>query len=187
MASKEYDFVLTLKKKSTTAADMFGALLCFLPMVYFLRLYTEQAQPLFIISFVIIALLLGFNYFKKNKGHTISFRIAFLVIAVTFIIIRSQYNTTWLAILYFVLLFAEMQFKRNREKGFDKDGITDNGLMRTFVPWPEIKNALIKDGLLTVDYKNNKLDQNEIDGEVSDSTVADFNTFCTTQIAKSTQ
>lgn len=182
MATKDFDFVLTFKKNNTAAADVFGSLLSFLPLVYFLRLYMEQAQPVFIISSILIAFLLGFNYFKKRKGNTISFRYVFLIIAITFIIIRVEYNTTWLAIMYFILLFVEMQFKRNKEKGFDKDGITDNGLMRTFVPWQVIKNVLIKDGILTIDYKNNKLFQMEIEGDIEDNSVQEFNTFCEAQL-----
>ncbi len=178
MASKDFDFVLTFKKHNAVAADVFSALLCFLPLAYFLRLYTEQAQPLFIISSIIVAALLGLNFFRKRKNHTISFRYIFLIIAFTFIIIRVEYNTTWLAILYFILLFVEIQFKRNIEKGFDNDGITDNGLLRTFVPWQEIKNALLKDGILTIDYSNNKLFQMEIDGDFEDETVEEFNRFC---------
>ncbi len=178
MAAKDFDFVITLKRNNTAAADVFGALLSFLPLVYFLRLYTELAQPLFIISSIFIALLLWYNYFKNRRGNAINFRYIFLVIAVTFIIIRVQYGTTWLAILYFILLFAEIQFKRNREKGFDKEGITDNGLIRTFVPWSEIKNALIKDGMLTIDYTNNKLFQMEVAGDIEASTEEEFNIFC---------
>ncbi|HKG67554.1 MAG TPA: hypothetical protein VKA92_01705, partial [Segetibacter sp.] len=44
--------------------------------------------------------------------------------------------------------------------------------------WNEINNALIKDGLITIDLKNNKLFQKEIDGHVSADIEKEFNDFC---------
>lgn len=187
MASKAYDFVITLRQHNNKTADIFGLLLSILPLVYFFRLYIETAQTLFLISTGLIMLLLLYNWLRWLKGKAIVFRFIFGLIAITFIIIKSEYNTFLLAVLYFVLIFAEAQYKRVREHGFDENGVADNAWGKSFVPWTEIKNVLIKDGLLTIDYKNNKLVQKEIDGEVSEHTVAEFNTFCAKQIAQSTQ
>lgn len=185
MATKEYDYVITLRQENAKAADIFGVLLSALPFAYFLRLFSETGQTLFPISAGIIMLLLIVNFIKWRKKKPINFRFVFGVIAITFIIIKNEFDTIWLAVLYFVLIFAEAQFKRMPEKGFDANGITDNGWIRTFVPWNEIKNVLVKDGLLTVDYKNNKLIQKEIDGESTPATDAEFNSFCALQITKS--
>jgi hypothetical protein len=51
--------------------------------------------------------------------------------------------------------------------------------------WGEINNALIKDGLITIDQKNNKLFQKEIDSGVSLHVEKEFNDFCRQQIGKS--
>jgi hypothetical protein len=51
--------------------------------------------------------------------------------------------------------------------------------------WNEINNAVIKDGFLTIDQKNNKLFQKEIEGDVSADIETEFNEFCRHQIAAS--
>ena len=42
----------------------------------------------------------------------------------------------------------------------------------------EINNIVLKDGLLTIDLKNNKLIQKEVNDEVLPSDEHDFNEFC---------
>lgn len=44
--------------------------------------------------------------------------------------------------------------------------------------WDEVNNALIKDGLITIDLRNNKLYQNEIEGYVTAEVEKEFNDFC---------
>ncbi len=44
--------------------------------------------------------------------------------------------------------------------------------------WDEDNNALIKDGLITIDQKNNNLFQKEIEGYVTAELEKEFNDFC---------
>jgi len=48
--------------------------------------------------------------------------------------------------------------------------------------WNEVNNVLIKDGLITIDQKNNKLFQKEIDAGVSLQVENEFNAFCKHQL-----
>ena len=72
----------------------------------------------------------------------------------------------------------EKQVKFPQEIGFSEDEISFNTLPRKVLKWNEINNALIKDGLITIDQKNNKLFQREIEGYVSADIEKEFNAFC---------
>jgi hypothetical protein len=70
---------------------------------------------------------------------------------------------------------------RRFEVAVKKDGISYPSFPKREILWNELQNIIMKDGLLTIDFKNNKILQNEIDGEV-DVNERDFNEFCRQQL-----
>jgi hypothetical protein len=52
------------------------------------------------------------------------------------------------------------------------------------IEWKELNNVILKDAVLTIDLKNNKVFQNEV---VSAASEIDFNEFCGEQIQKVTE
>jgi len=44
--------------------------------------------------------------------------------------------------------------------------------------WNEVTNVILKDGILTVDLRNNKIFQKEIETDVSPMVEHEFNDFC---------
>ena len=52
------------------------------------------------------------------------------------------------------------------------------------VNWNEVNNAILKDGLLTIDFKNNKLFQHIILNSDDDVNEKEFNEFCRQQLNK---
>ena len=68
------------------------------------------------------------------------------------------------------------------EIGFSTDKIIVKKLFKRTIHWNELNNAMIKDGLLTLDFKNNKLFQAETDddedNEEYDASEEEFNAFC---------
>ena len=51
--------------------------------------------------------------------------------------------------------------------------------------WQELQNIVLKDGLLTLDFKNNKLLQTPILNELTEAETKQFNDFCNQQLATS--
>jgi len=52
------------------------------------------------------------------------------------------------------------------------------------INWQQLQNVVLKDGLLTIDFKNNKIIQSEIlPAESNFINEAEFNEFCRTQLA----
>ena len=52
------------------------------------------------------------------------------------------------------------------------------------VNWDEVANIILKDGLLTIDFKNNKLFQHIILNSDEDISEKEFNDFCEQQLNK---
>ncbi len=51
--------------------------------------------------------------------------------------------------------------------------------------WNDLNNAILKDGILTIDFKNNKIIQQQIDELSASINEKEFNDFCKQQLATS--
>src|SRR5690606_30064060 len=90
----------------------------------------------------------------------------------------------WLIAVFVLLAILEYQAKLPPEIGFSKDHITFNGLFKKKYKWSEIENVVLKDGLLTVDFRNNKLFQKEIDTGENEASEQEFNEWAQTVLQK---
>lgn len=57
-------------------------------------------------------------------------------------------------------------------------------IMQKTVDWKEVNNVILKDGLLTIDFKDNKLFQQLILNSDADINEKEFNDFCRQQLNK---
>ena len=85
-------------------------------------------------------------------------------------------------IAFIVIAYLGYLATRPEEIGFGEDKIVVKKLFSRTIQWDELNNALIKDGLLTLDFKNNKLFQAETDdddeNEDYDVSEDEFNAYC---------
>jgi len=87
--------------------------------------------------------------------------------------------------IFLIGALFERQVKFPYEMAFDPTGIVINTFPKKYYSWTLIQNALIKDDLITIDFKNNQLIQKQINEPVTASITAEFNAFCTQQMANS--
>jgi hypothetical protein len=90
----------------------------------------------------------------------------------------------WIGIM--LLLFILLDFIAHKKLVVD---ITDKKIivpyvMQKTVDWNEVNNVILKDGLLTIDFKNNKLFQQLILNFDEDINEKEFNDFCRQQLNK---
>ncbi|MGQ0738707.1 MAG: hypothetical protein ACT4OJ_06570 [Bacteroidota bacterium] len=52
------------------------------------------------------------------------------------------------------------------------------------ISWTSLNNCLLKDGLLTIDFRNNKIIQQAIDESKTSVNEKEFNEFCRQQLNK---
>ena len=80
----------------------------------------------------------------------------------------------------------EYQAKYPLEIGFSDEEILRNTLFKKKYRWSDLNNVILKDGLLTMDFKNNKLFQKEaLDDEEMDADEAEFNAYCQKRLSDS--
>jgi hypothetical protein len=84
----------------------------------------------------------------------------------------------WIGIIMLGLsAFAEM-VSVNKQICFCENEISTTTLFGTIYQWKNLQNVILKDGLLTMDFRNNKLLQVLINQEINPAQELEFNDFC---------
>lgn len=135
-----------------------------------------------IITVVLLSGALSIDYFlgkiKKNEDTPYKL-LAEYIIALAWL----KAGFWWLALLFFILGMLYLSTKRKLQVSIFTDKILYPSLPQKHISWPELTAIILKDGLLTIDFKNNKLIQQAID-ENSPVNERDFNEFCRQQLKK---
>ena len=76
------------------------------------------------------------------------------------------------------------QLKMPLEIGFAGNEIVINTLIRRRYQWTDFNNIILKDDLLTLDFKNNRLLQRETIDEEGDADEHEFNLYCQEQMKR---
>jgi uncharacterized membrane protein YhaH (DUF805 family) len=180
-----YQYIVILKKNSERTTDLLSILLCLFSALTFLYL-SFHAGHLQYIPLIIGSLLLtglAINLLMTRRSHNrIRYRYWLLLAAIGWIGITP---IPWVGALFFLLAFLEYQTKRPLEIGFHYDRVVINTLIRRRFDWSVFNNVILKDGLLTLDFKNNRLVQKEVADEEDedDADEEEFNAFCRDRLA----
>jgi hypothetical protein len=195
-----YQYVVILKKKSERASDAFSILLCFFSAISFLlaalRDIATARQGSAALRFppsallsagLALLLLIGItiNLIRRRKGNSgVRYRYWLLIAAIGWI---GTTATPWVGAFFFLLSFLEYQTKRPLEIGFDHDRVVMNTLIKRRFDWNMFNNIILKDGLLTLDFKDNRLVQREVadDEDEDDADEEEFNAYCRSRLGLS--
>jgi hypothetical protein len=185
--NKVYDYVVVLKQKNRRSVELIGlmAFAVFLAILLHHLITTDQHRIIVgLITLTSIGLFTnGLIQFKRRKKPDLI--IAFVLASIVLLILLKL---KWIAGLYLFLGSVYRKSVKPQEIGFSPEIIVVDGLYQKQINWSELNNVLIKDGLLTMDYKNNKLFQQETadldDDEDDDVTEEEFNAFCQAALHK---
>lgn len=173
-----YDFLITLKKQNYRFADQVSQLMYFFALLAFGYFYYHSPKTSVVYLYIGGAILLFWLYsiLIKQKTGKAYFRMGLFIAALGWF--YGTERNTWMGILYVIAGLLEKQVKFPQEIGFSESEISFNTFPRKVLSWNEVNNALIKEGLITIDQKNNKLFQKEIEGYVTLILENEFNEFC---------
>ena len=175
-----YRYIVILKKNSERATDALSLLLCFfsaLSLGYRSIASGHIGYPTLILAFLLLAgPPITFYIYRKHRS-AVRFRYWLLAAGIGWIAFTP---TPWIGAFFFVLAFLEAQAKRPLEIGFHDDRIVINTLIKQRFNWSDLNNVILRDGLLTLDFKNNRLLQKEVadDEEDDDVDEEEFNEYC---------
>jgi hypothetical protein len=191
-----YKYVVILKNDRERATDAISALLCLFSAGMFLHNSYRTIPPNYLGIALSALLLIGLavNLIlarrKPKPGYRsappVRYRYWLLLSAVGWFALTT---TPWFGAFFVVFGVLEYQAKRPLEIGFNDDRIVINNIVRRWYDWSAFNNVILKDGLLTLDFKSNRLLQKEIadDDEEDDADEEEFNSFCRGRLLASTQ
>jgi hypothetical protein len=88
----------------------------------------------------------------------------------------------WLSILLALFILFDVLAHRKLTVAITDKKITLPSVPKKEVEWNELNNLILKDNLLTVDFKNNKLFQHLIINEDQEINEKEFNDFCKSKL-----
>jgi len=185
-----YKYVVILKKNNEKTTDLLSVLLCLFSSLAFafngLRSLHSSTSTLswiaLAVSAVLLAGLITNLILNRIKRRQVRYRYWLLLSAIGWIGLTP---TPWVGLIFMALTFLEYQTKRPLEIGFDLDHIVINSLITRRFIWTDFNNIILKDGLLTLDFKTNRLLQREVadDEDEDDADEEEFNMFCRERLA----
>lgn len=182
-------FQITLKNEKIRFYNQISWIIIFIHIVIFVYLAfyskTKSIQSGSIAALVMMLLCFMASYYlKKIKSVWVpGFHIFYMFLMVSWISIGWY----WVAVIpgVFDILYTIVTIKLLTI--FSEEKIVYPSFPNKSINWNEINNIILKDGLLTIDFKNNKLIQQTIDESKTSVDEKEFNDFCRDQIITSNQ
>jgi hypothetical protein len=180
-----YQYVVILKNKHHRYIDLIGLLLGIISIVFFVQeLVTAQTVGLaYLLGAIFVTAVLVWNIWQASKGRKVYYSRALLIAALVWM---KMPFFQWLAFVLIVLALLEYQAKYALEIGFSDQEIVFNSLFKKRYQWSQFDNIILKDGLITLDFNNNRILQREVEDEEEDEADEDeFNAYCGKQLKAS--
>lgn len=185
---KEYNY----QRYKKIAAFVFGIH----AFIFAFMAVTSRSVPEKLILCTCTAILIIYTIYtwlyKKKKEK--SYMLIYLLLAAVWI-----FNTTfwYFSLIYPLLLFLQFRMESDFIISLTPESITIKGLVKNEYKWHQLKNVILKDGWLTLDFANNKIMQVEPDWNAAwenkglipgqgdvwyAETEREFNEFCRRQL-----
>lgn len=178
-----YQYVVTLKNQTSRYIDVLGLILSiFSAFCFGLELVkTSSVSLACLIGVIAVPGFVIWNLVLQRKKQKVYYSRALLIAALVWM--KMPYFQ-WLAFVFIILALLEYQAKYSIEIGFADNEIVFNSLFKRRYSWQQFSNIVLKDGLLTLDFANNKILQREVeDDEEDDADEDEFNDYCRKQLA----
>ncbi len=181
-----YDYVVVLRNDHIQFIEKTGWLLTFLIiMLLVFSIYTTANSTLLYVCLIITLSLFISNWIEKRKKKNIVFK-PILITGGLGLSIASSLPVI-IGILIIISGLIEKIILQKREFGFSKNIIQENGIFGKKINWGELNRVILKDDILTIDYKNNKLIQVHTDNEDDDDyevQADEFNAYCQNRLGE---
>jgi hypothetical protein len=185
---KEYRFVVTLKHPPYPLYNAIGILLCLMAVTAEIvgLLYSGFAAIFWVnaglVAFIILYLVITLVFFN-NKRYVPVF--GWPLFAGALLWFFAPLRNLVISLAYILAAFLEIQLKFPQEIGFDEDEVAFNHFPSKHYSWNEIQNVILKDNIITIDFKNNRILQKETETDTKPELEKEFNDFCRQQLSMS--
>ena len=182
MIAKTYDYIVVLKSTDNKWIDLVSKLMLSIALIFFAgwsySYFLSGNYNLGAIFIVFSVFIIGWWIYSISllKRNVIPFYGFALLLAGWGWFFHDK--ILWASILYLAAAVIERPAKKNKEIAFDDKEIVINSYPTKRYVWNDLNNVVLKDGLLTVDFKSNKILQNFVNDEVDGKVEEEFNSFC---------
>src|SRR5688572_5800725 len=108
-----------------------------------------------------ITVTLIIHYFftrTKQRNESVFYSAALFLAFLTWVLIGH----VWASIITVLLVLLYIIAKNQVTIHFDNDHIVFSAIPKKIINWSQLNNVMLKDGLLTIDFRSNKIMQAEI-------------------------
>jgi len=194
MNQKTYDYVIVTKEPAGhKLIDLISQLMLLMAAAAFIYEGTKNLTDSFLADIISLASLyflaasiiiywLIYCFIRKRNGYEVLYRFALFIAACGWYLNKQQWF--YMSISYLIASVLEKPLKVTPEIAFDTEELVFNTVPKKKYLWDQVGNVVLKEGILTIDLKNNKLIQKEIDADISEADEQDFNDFCRHQLKK---
>jgi hypothetical protein len=179
-----YQYVVTLKNQNNRYLDLLGLFLSIFSVICFAweLVRSTNVSVAYLIGSVAVLGFVVWNLMLAAKKQKVYYSRALLIAALVWM--KMPYFQ-WLVFVFIMLALLEYQAKYAIEIGFADNEIVFNSLFKKRYDWKQFSNIVLKDGLLTLDFTNNRILQREVeDDEEDDASEDEFNEYCRYHLAK---
>lgn len=177
------DYVIKLPNTKVKFYDMMGWMLIIINLTAFSTLlyYVNTVQERWYAGAGLLVTLFIFFvgwFSRKPVKQSITIQSALLCYTIIWFLLFHYYI---IGLISFVLVLLYFIAKREMNVLVNKERIGYPSFPPRKIDWSALNNIVLKDGLLTIDFKNNKLIQQLID-ESNNIPEAEFNAYCREQL-----
>ena len=175
-------FELILKNEKEVSYKRISIFLLLLNLVGILFIsYLQDFKnrgPLFMSVIVVVSAFIYFYFKNKNEK--------FILAAAFFVLSFAWINTGYWAIGLLNIIFMLLHFVSLQKPivTINETQVIYPSFPKKKIDWQELSNLILKDGLLTIDFKNNRIIQQPIADTSSTIDEKEFNEFCRQQLNK---
>ncbi len=179
-------FEITLKNEKIKSYNRISwIIICiYLLVLLYMSLFSTDKNILSgsIATLIMLSFLFFLKYYlhKTNRKWKIGAETFFFLLMIGWIS-TQQY---WLSIIPGIFFILSGITARKFIAFFSAEKITYPSFPLKTIYWNELTNAILKDGLLTIDFKNDKFIQQFIDDTKTAINEQEFNDFCRQQLNK---
>ena len=176
-------FELVIKNEKEKLYTLFSWIVIIINIVIFILIdaYNNfNSLSMVIYAGIVIAAIIIPRYFKNRKEKT-GFTASFFIIIIGWV--STKY--WWVGFIVLLLFVLDIIVRRKLIVSVNEERIIYPSFPVKEIKWFELSNLILKDRLLSIDFKNNKLYQHEIINDENEIDEKEFNEFCKEQLNKS--
>ena len=172
-------FIIVLKNEKLKTYTVISWLIIALNFISFVYVAISGLSKITNLPFFAAGLLFLIFLFrfisKREEFENDSISLSFSIAIISWIVLQFYWAAV---IILFLFLFQDISRRKLTVLVYD-DRIIYPSFPKRTIEWEELNNVVLKDEILTIDLKNNKVFQNEITSPTSE---IDFNEFCEAQL-----